>query len=116
MGLFARRRQSLALTPEAVASVLLDAGFIPAEFSEPRFGEYARPVTEGFHAYVVPVTHEGRVGVSWHADIYANEDPREVAEGFLVAMGALLEQVGYQSEIVAETIADYLVVWVEGDF
>jgi hypothetical protein len=111
MGLFTRRRQSLLLTPEAVSAVLGAAGFDPAEVSE---GGHA--LTEGFTAYVVPVTMEDRVGVSWHADLYSYGDQRGNAESALVECAAALMTVGYQCEFVAELASDYLVVWLEGEF
>ena len=107
MGLFSRKA-TLALTPEAVAAVLADAGFEAAQYE----GRYR--VTEGFHAYRVPVTHEDRVGVSWHFDRW----DLDAQEAVLAECAAALEAAGYQSEFVTEAAADYyyLVVWVEGEF
>lgn len=111
MGLFTRRRQPLALTPEAVAAPLLDTGFTAAETDG-----HGHAQTEGFMTSIIPVSHEDRIGVGWHVDIYAYDDPRAAEAGWLVAMSAVLEQAGYQTEIVDELTSSYLVVWVEGDF
>lgn len=111
MGLFTRRRQTLALTPEAVAAPLLDTGFPVAETDE-----HGHARTEGFMTWINPVSHEDRVGVGWHVDIYAYDDPRGIEASFLVDMASVLEQAGYQAEIVDELTSSYLVVWVKGGF
>jgi len=105
MGPFSRRA-SLALMPEAVAAVLAGAGFQAAQYE----GRYR--VTEGFSTYWVPVTHEDRVGVSWHVDNY----DLSAEEAALGECAVALEDAGYQAEPVIEPGGWYLVVWVEGEF
>ena len=98
----------MILTSEAVAAVLADAGFPRAEMDDANY----RPVTEGFTVYRVPVTHEDRVGVSWHPD-----GDLAKQETDLLALVPALEAAGYQAEFVTEAVRDYyLVVWLDGDF
>jgi len=117
MGLFGRRaaepgsRSESALTPEAVAAVLAGAGFPAADVDAS-----GHALTEGFTAWLLPVTHEDRVGVGWHADPYAYDDHRGVAEDALWACASALAAADYQADLVAEIASDYLVVWLEGEF
>lgn len=106
-------RAQLALTPEAVAAVLADAGFQAAEMDD----YWHRPVTDGFQACSLPVTHEDRVAVMWHRDLYDRDvDYVHVPGPDLDACAAALEAAGYQVEFVADQPAGYLAVWVEGEF
>jgi len=104
-------RATLDLTPEAVAAVLTRAGFEAARMGADSY----RPVIEGFHAYLVPVTHEDRVGVSWHSGS-ANDAWIHSPHPNLASCAAWLEAAGYQVEFVADIPAGDLVVWVDGEF
>ena len=105
-------RAQLALTPEAVAAVLTGAGFEAAEMDD----YWHRPVTDGFHTCLLPVTHEDRVAVMWHANPYGGYDRLDAVTG-LAQCTTVLERAGYQVEFVTEAVSDvYLAVWVEGEF
>jgi hypothetical protein len=106
MGLFTRRRQSLALTPEAVATVLACAGFRVAALDDG-----GHPLTEGFQTWTIPVAAQDRIGVHWWADAYAQAEEAALGE-----CADALADAGYQAELVAELSSDYLVVWLEGEF
>lgn len=102
----------LSLTPEAVHAVLLAAGLHAAEMDSDHC-----PETDGFHTCRLPVTHEDRVAVMWHASPWRHDDHRGVEAVALTACAAVLEAAGYQAEIVTEAVSDvYLAVWVEGEF
>lgn len=106
-------RAKLSLTPEAVAAVLTAAGFGAAQMDEDNY----RPVTEGFTAYHVPVTHEDRVGVSWHSGYGSySEDWVHEPEPHLAGCASTLEAAGYQVEFVADFPVGGLIVWVDGEF
>lgn len=107
-------RRHRDLTPDAVLAVLGHAGFQAAEMEGS--ASYRRPVTEGVQAFWLPVTHEDRVAVAYHASPYQHADSRSMSDAALEGCAAALEAAGYQAEYVTETFEGYLVVWVKGEF
>lgn len=99
------------LNPETVTAALTDAGIPEAEVND-----QGRAVTDGFIVHSVPVTHEDRVSVIWHVDIYAHDDYRAAAAAALRDCAAVLASAGYQTEFVTEMAYDCLIAWADGEF